>query len=260
MKVRCRNHRPTSAFTVVELLVIIAIASVLLSLLLPALTHAREAARKVVCASNLRQLCLGWTYYKDDSSGYLVPNYTDGATTGEDQWHWIDTAYQKGVDQYITEYEVFSCPSSPMDVHTPGGGRLPTKYGINSMTQFAPPRASPGISERVQVGGAGVFIYPWTHERNLLHPFRTIAFIDAGRWDYASERSRYAVSDTGAAQMAAVFPKTPGYWHTDHAQFVLADGHVNWGTIEDSTDFTHYDLIGYTFRTGSAGMSMFKQP
>ncbi len=77
---RCSGH---AAFTLIELLVVIATLALLVALLLPALKHARESARFVVCGSNLRQIWFGCKYYQDDYDGYLVPNYTDGATTGE---------------------------------------------------------------------------------------------------------------------------------------------------------------------------------
>ena len=54
-----RNRKP--AFTLVELLVVVAIIGILASLLLPALVRARETARKAQCTSNLRQFGLGLT-------------------------------------------------------------------------------------------------------------------------------------------------------------------------------------------------------
>lgn len=60
-----------AAFSLIDLLVSIAVVAVLIALMMPSLSSVREAARRVVCASNVRQIGLGLAMYADDARGLL---------------------------------------------------------------------------------------------------------------------------------------------------------------------------------------------
>ncbi len=68
-----RSRHP--AFTLLELLVVVGIVGALILLLSPHLVEARRGARRVACASNLRQLALAWSYYFGDHRDFLPRGY-----------------------------------------------------------------------------------------------------------------------------------------------------------------------------------------
>ncbi|MEW4561765.1 DUF1559 domain-containing protein [Bremerella sp. JC770] len=115
---RRRISPKNAAFTLVELLVVIAIIGVLIALLLPAVQQAREAARRMSCTNNMKQLGLAIHNYHDTFSrfppGYLHPgdpniNFND----------WNDWANSYGWGAFILPFIEQSALHDSMDFTTP---------------------------------------------------------------------------------------------------------------------------------------------
>jgi prepilin-type processing-associated H-X9-DG protein len=90
MKHATSDSRPphTFAFTLVELLVVIGIIALLIGILLPTLTKAREQARQLTCLSNLHQWAIGIQNYAAQSNGLLPTDGFGDGNSQSDPWNW----------------------------------------------------------------------------------------------------------------------------------------------------------------------------
>jgi len=130
--------RVRSGFTLVELLVVVGIIAVLVSILLPSLSRARESAKQVQCLSNLRQLGNAFIMYTNDNKGsFPRPGVGTTAWVFEDWIYWEDLPTRRLEDSAIGKYvgkpfspNVFRCPSDDMNAHT---NKYVYSYSVNYM-------------------------------------------------------------------------------------------------------------------------------
>jgi prepilin-type N-terminal cleavage/methylation domain-containing protein/prepilin-type processing-associated H-X9-DG protein len=97
------STKSRKGFTLIELLVVIAIIAILAAILFPVFAKAREKARQITCASNLRQIGLGiMQYTQDNDEIYPATN----VPTNIDCW-------AQDIYPYVKSYDVEKCPDNP---------------------------------------------------------------------------------------------------------------------------------------------------
>jgi prepilin-type N-terminal cleavage/methylation domain-containing protein/prepilin-type processing-associated H-X9-DG protein len=139
------------AFTLIELLIVIAIIALLAGILFPVFAQARAKAHQTTCTSNLRQIGLAIAMYRDDW------NYYVSAYQGRTAWLEVDHGKQGLIDPYLRNEGVRQCPSRRVAY---------ARYCINGWygTVFGHTETSPQGQPESAVPRPSTTLLVWEHQ------------------------------------------------------------------------------------------------
>lgn len=236
----CKPMTPLAlrrGFSLIELLVCIAIVSILLSLMVPGLVAVRVYARRSQCATQLHQLGLAFVMYVNESGGRAMPlAYTDSRIIGDGPpIYWWGSQTTPQIDHtrgFVYPYlkselaarSVFECPSQAWGSYEPQGNvQQPTStYGYNGY--YLSPRHTPGWSQTIGKR-------PWQILDRVSLPQRLFVFADT-LIDMGDGRPmNNALLDPPqlfqkSGRWKANPNPTTAFRHAARANVALADGHV----------------------------------
>lgn len=276
--------RPRNAFTLVELIVVIATIAMLVGLLLPAVQAARETARRTKCLNNLRQMGIGLLHYHDAHrvfpAGYLsAAVYTNGQTDTAPGWGWVSTSLP-----FMEESPLWSRISFSLPVEHPANApavrtMLPVLICPSDILQSSGPFAVPGsgggavcqaapasyaacvgddASELTAASGRGVF-FRNSHIRIADITDGTSGTILVGERAWSNAQAIWAGAPAGGLLARGVQNPNPGGGAANYPApaLVLAHAHLN-NAVTDADggldDFSSNHLGGgnFLFADGSA--------
>jgi prepilin-type N-terminal cleavage/methylation domain-containing protein/prepilin-type processing-associated H-X9-DG protein len=257
-------YEKDKAFTLIELLVVVSVISLLLAILMPALSAAKSGTHAIVCKSNIRQLLLASTGYANEHDGFNVPAASDmWDSPGLHRWHGSRNTLDEKFDatkgplvNYLSDGRIKECPAkkdflNEQDWNTnfeQGCGG----YGYN-MTYIGSRLWRSGICSTQNWKDAYTRT---TRMTEISAPGETLMFADTGMAKDENFLIEYSFAEPPFTvyngQPVTSFYMSPSihFRHRDYANIGWADGHTGQSGLSNSDSKNTYGINSANMKLG----------